>query len=202
MLWWSRACTFLRVFFLRQKVEEELDAELQACLAILVDRHRERGLPPEEALRAARLEFGGIEHVKEQVREVRVGTTLESMLQDLRYSWRALEKSPSFTAVAILTLALGIGVNTAIFSVVYAVLLRPLPYDHPQQLALIWSKFKKQAALRAPASGPLLNEIRHRNRLLQDVAGIWVGNGTFTGDANPQQVKVGFVTSNFPTVLR
>src|ERR1700733_11794375 len=111
---------------------------------------------------------------------------MQTFLQDLRYSLRMLRKSPGFTFIAVLTLALGIGVNTAIFSVVYAVLLRPLPYQHPEQLGLIWSKYQKLAVPRGPASGPLLREIQQRSRLLQDVAAIWTGNGTFTGDANPE----------------
>jgi putative ABC transport system permease protein len=126
--------------------------------------------------------------------------TIESSLQDARYAWRALRKSPAFTAIAVLTLALGIGVNTAIFSVVYAVLLRPLPYNQPEQLAFIWSSFKS-ATSRAPTSGPALYEIQHRSRLAQDIAAIWVGSGTFTGDVNPEQVKVAFVTTNFLQML-
>jgi putative ABC transport system permease protein len=200
MLWWSRATNRIRFLFRKQQVEAELDAEIEAYRGMLVDRHLERGLSIEEAQREARLEFEGMEQVKEQVREVRLGTVIESVFQDIRFAWRALGKSPGFTAVAVLTLALGIGVNTAIFSVVYAVLLRPLPYDRPGQLAFIWSSFKS-ASSRAPTSGPGLFEIRHRSRLLQDTSAIWVGNGTFTGDMNPEQVKVAFVTPNFLQLL-
>ncbi len=166
-----------------------------------MDRQLERGLTLEQAQRAARIEFEGLEQTKEKVREVRVGATIESVLRDVRYAWRALRKSPGFTVVAVLTLALGIGVNTAIFSVVYAVLLRPLPYDKPEQLGLIWSDFQQSGALHAPTSGVILGELQHRSRLLQDVAGIWVGSGTFTGEANPEQVKVGYVTANFLQLL-
>jgi predicted permease len=191
----------MQVLFRRRRVEADLSAELEAFESMLVDRHLQQGLSPDEARRQARLDLEGMEQVKDQVRDVRLGTTLESIIQDLRFASRTLFRSPGFTAVAILTLALGIGVNTAIFSVVYAVLLRPLPYQHPQQLALIWSKLEKTALLRAPASGPIWSEIVHRNNLLSDVAGIWIGNGTFTGNANPEQVKLAFVTPNFPALL-
>jgi len=195
-----RAKSFFRLLFRKKKLEAELDREMQSYLAMLVDRHLSRGLSMADAQRAAQIEFEGVEQVKEQVREIRVGANLDSSIQDIRYACRALRKSPAFTAVAILTLALGIGVNTAIFSVVYAVLLRPLPYDHPEQLALIWSGFKS-ATSRAPTSGPALREILHRNTTFQGVAGIWVGNGTFISDVNPEQVKVAFVTPPFLHLL-
>jgi len=201
MLLSRRARNFFSLLLRKQKMEDDLEAELRSYLAMLTDRHLERGLPLEQAQRAAQIELEGLEQVKEQVRDVRVGATFESWLQDIRYAVRSLGKSPGFTAVAVLTLALGLGVNTAIFSVFYGVLLRPLPYDRPEQLALIWSGFEKSAASRAPMSGPLLGELRHRLRLFQDVAGIWVGNGTFTGEATPEQVKVAFVTANFPALL-
>jgi putative ABC transport system permease protein len=191
----------MQVLFRRRRVEEDLSAELEAFESMLVDRYLKQDLSLEEARRKARLELEGSEQIKEQVRDVRMATTLQSLSQDIRFAARTLFRSPGFTAVAILTLALGIGVNTAIFSVVYAILLRPLPYDHPKQLALIWSKLEKTALSRAPASGPIWSEIVHRNNLLSDVAGIWIGNGTFTGDANPEQVKLAFVTPNFPGLL-
>jgi len=195
------ARNFFRNLFRKKQLEQELDAELQSFEAMLASRFAREGLTPEDARRAARLEVESMDQVKEQVRDVRVGASLNTVFEDLRYAWRALRKNPGFTVIAVLTLALGIGANTAIFSVVYAVLLRPLPYHQPEQLALIWSNYHKLAVPKGPASGPLLREIQQRNRLLQDVAGIWTGNGTFTGDANPEQVKVAFVTPNLPALL-
>jgi predicted permease len=201
VLWTRRAASLLETLFRRREVEEDLDAELRSCFDLLVDRHLARGLTIEEAQRTARCEFGGLEQVKDRVREVRLGTAVESMPRDLLYACRALRKSPGFTVITALTLALGIGVNAAIFSVVHAVLMRPLPYDRPERLALIWSTLEKTGAARAPISGPALGEIRRRSRLLEDVAGIWVGAGTFTGDADPEQVKVAFVTPSFLQLL-
>jgi putative ABC transport system permease protein len=197
----KRAASLFQSLFRRKQLEDDLDAELRAYFHLLADRHRERGLSLAEAQRAAQLEFEGFEQVKEQVREVRIGTGVAATFQDARYAWRALRNSPGFVAIAVLTLALGIGVNAAVFSVVYAVLLRPLPYDRPEQLALIWSTFEKTGASRAPTSGPALRDIRQRSRLLQDAAGLWATTGTFTGDANPEQVKVAQVTPNFLQLL-
>ena len=184
--------------FPKRRVREERDAEIEACRAMLVDRYMAQGVSRQEALRTARLELE--EPLTEQTRRPSMRTTIESCLQDARYACRALRKSPGFTAIAVLTLALGIGVNTAIFSVVYAILLRPLPYNQPEQLAFIWSSFKS-ASSRAPTSGPAFYEIQHRSRLAKDIAAIWVGSGTFTGEVNPEQVKVAFVTSNFLQML-
>src|SRR5262249_52809542 len=153
-----------------------------------VDRLVARGMSPEEARRAARMDFEGLEQVKESVRDSLIGSTLRAFLQDARYAWRGLRSHPSFTAVALITLALGIGVNTAIFSVFYGVLLRPLPYDRPEQLALIWASIRSAGHARAPVSGAILGEVERRNRSLSGVAGIWTITRTFTGD-DPEQVK-------------
>lgn len=103
--------------------------------------------------------------------------------------------------MAILTLALGIGVTAAIFSVLWAVLLRPLPYEKSKQLTLIWSEFHTTGALRAPMSGVMLGEIQRRSRSFQEIGGIWAGRGTFVSRGNPEQIKIGFITTNFLHVL-
>src|SRR5205807_2349604 len=121
---------------------------LDSSLEMMVTRLIQQGVSAEEARRRARLELEGAESVKERVRDQMTGAALDTWFQDVRYAWRGFWTRPTFTAIAVLTLALGIGVNTAIFSVVYAVLLKPLPYDRPEQLAMIWSDLETIAAFR------------------------------------------------------
>jgi len=137
----SRLASLRRNLFTRPRVEHDLDSELHACMDLLAGEKRATGMAPAEAERAARIELGGLEQVKEQVREVRTGRMLEQFLQDLRYGIRTLRKNPAFTLVAVLALALGIGANTAMFSVAYGILWRPLPYANANRVAVVFMRY-------------------------------------------------------------
>ena len=137
----SRLASLRRNLISRPRVERDLDEELRAYLDQLTDEKRRGGLDPAEARRAARIELGGMEQVKEEVRQVRTGQLMEGLIQDLRYGLRTLRKSPGFTVAALMALALGIGANTAMFSIAYGMLFRPLPYADAERVAVVYLRY-------------------------------------------------------------
>ncbi|HEY6352310.1 MAG TPA: ABC transporter permease [Candidatus Angelobacter sp.] len=201
MKWANKFASFFSNLFRQRHLDRELDSDVDGYLDLLVEEKLNAGFSPAEARRQALLEMGGPTQVKERTRQARSGSLLLSFLQDLRYARRMLLKKPSFTVFALLSLAVGIGVNTAIFSLVNVVLLEPLPYEHPRQLAIVYSVFPGAGVSRAPASGPELDELRKRSLLFQEFGATWVGSGALTGEGEPEQIKIGQVTANFFSVL-
>jgi len=196
---WRVALNRIRGLFTKRSHERELDAELRAHLELLTEENIRRGMNPKDAAHAARREFGGLEQTKELYREQRSVQIIDSLLQDLRFALRGLRNRPGFTFVAVLTLALGIGANTAIFTVVHSVLLQQLPFPKAGRLAIVWSILGNEG--RAPASGPELAAIREQSHLFEDLGGIWAQSGALTGEGEPEQVKVGMMTANFFGIL-
>jgi len=135
---WPRVLSLWRNVFRGEQVDRDLDEELRAHLDLLIEEKAGSGMSPAEARRAALLEFGGVEQTKEQVRASRTGFLLETMWQDLRYGARMLARSPGFTATAVVSLALGIGATTAVFSIFDTIFLRPLPYPEPDRLVAVY----------------------------------------------------------------
>jgi predicted permease len=167
----------------KEQVEREMDEELRGYLDAAVSEKMRRGMSREVAMRAARIEMGGTESVKEQIRAAGWETRIESFLQDVRYGLRMLRKNPSFTSVAVLALALGIGANTALFSVVNAVLLRQLPFAHADRT--VWITAVRPERSDAPFSIPDFLDYRDHTDSLDSLSAVgnWSANVTGRGDA-------------------
>jgi predicted permease len=183
-------------------VERDLDEELRATEELLVHEKSSTGLTPRAARRAAAVEIGGLLQVKERVRDARTGAGLDVALQDVRYAVRGLRRTPGFSLVAILTLALGIGATAAIVSTVRAVLLRPLPYDNPESLVMVWEEMKWSGVPQMTPAPANYFDWLERNQVFDDMAataGAPVTN--LTGDGVPEQIMGRRVTANFFGVL-
>ena len=184
-------------FLNREDKDRDLADEIQSHLAHEVDANVARGLPKAEAQRQARLKFGNPLAVREREWRYRSLPVLESLWRDLRYALRSLRKTPGFTIVALLVIALGIGVNTAVFSVVNTVLLQPLPYPDPQSMVKL-VLFTPQRTL-GLASVPEFNLWHNQTGVLREVAGYDTGGSgmNLTGDDHPLQVQAIHVTHDY-----
>jgi len=190
----------LRSLFLRNRVDQELNEELEYHLQRKTEENLGAGMTAEEARRAARLEFGGAERRKEECRDTRRVNLLHDTMQDLRYAARAFLRNPGFALIAILTLALGIGANTAIFSVVHSTLLEPLPFHHPEQLV----ELRQTEA--APGDYPLTGEDyldwRAQNSTFTDMSlYAWPSGTNARGPDAPEAVSVISTQANFFPLL-
>jgi putative ABC transport system permease protein len=191
----------LRALFRRGTMEAEMDEELRSHFENHVEKLVASGLSREEALRRARIEFGGYEQLKEDCRDVRGVNLIETVHQDVGYALRMLRGSPGFTAVAILTLALGIGANTAIFSVIDSVLLRPLPYQNPAGIVMVWENNSQHPNPHNTVSPPDFLDWQSRNSVFAEMSALFDQRAILTGNGVPEEVIVQDVSANFFSVL-
>jgi putative ABC transport system permease protein len=205
-----RVSSFFRNLVHKQRVERDLDEEVRAYVDQLTEEKIQSGLSPQEARRTALIELGGVEQVKEQVREVRIGAFLETLVKDARLAFRMLRKEPSFTAVAVLTLALGIGANTAIFSVVSSVLIHPLPYNEPYSdpgrlvwITEFWPQLSYIMGDNTPVMIPDYLHWREQSHMFEGIAACGGGRGAVNLGSKGERERVDAtrVTRNFFPML-
>ncbi len=175
-----RALSRVRAFFRKPPLDADLEAEIAAHLEMAIEENLQRGLTPLEARRQALVRFGGIDLAKDQQREARGLMKLDILLQDFKYTVRTLSRDRGFTIVAVLILALGIGANIAVFSVVNTLLLRPLPFPNSQQLVRIVEKDPKAGESSKTYTADATQDFQQQNRSFQSVSGYFA----FTGPNN------------------
>ena len=194
----------MRLFglFDRGRREQEFAEELESHLALHIEDNLRAGMSPEEARRQAQIKLGGVAWTQQLHREQRGLPMLETLLQDLRFGVRMLRKNPGFSLIAILTLALGIGANTAIFSVVNAVLLRPLPFKESERLVMAWNRGDAAAGGdRTPLAVAELLDWRTQSRVFASVGAFQDRFFNYIGGEVPERVRGAVVTANFFATL-
>jgi putative ABC transport system permease protein len=190
----------LRALFRKEDLNQELSDELAFHLEKQIEQNIAAGMSANESRCAALKSFGGVEQVKEECRDAWGVRFIDTLLQDIRFGLRMLAKNPGFTAVAVLTLALGIGATTAIFTVVNGVLLRPLPYPHPEELVYVQEILEKFGV--TPVAGNReFAAWRNQSRTLSPVAAYTNSWFNLTGGGEPERVTGGLSTSSFFTLL-
>jgi predicted permease len=198
----TRVMNGFRALFRKSRVEDELDAELRAFLETAVDQKMRAGMSREEATRAARMEFGSFEAVKDGVRDVGWESVVETFWQDLRYAGRMLRKSPGFTTAAVLTLALGIGATTAIFSFVNGVVLRPLPFKESARLVQVQPDPRESGLFQIRTVTPAdFLEWQLQNHVFDEMAGFSGATFSLTGAGEPERLQAATVTTRFLDTL-
>jgi len=191
----------IRALFRRDAVEAELDDELRFHIDRLAELYVTQGMRPEEARRRAILQFGGIDPVKEDCRESRGVNFVETLLQDLRYALRVLRRSPGFTLVAVASLALGIGANTAIFSMMDSALLKTLPVRDPGRLAQVVSVFDDGRGWYSNVSSRIYEELRRNPHSFSDVFAFTISEQTMRAEGSAERVRVEEVSGNYYAAL-
>ena len=201
MSWATVVAARLRGLFEHKRLERELDEEVRFHLEMQVDDNLKAGMNPAEARYAAVRSFGSVEPMKETYRERRAFAPVETTVQDLRYAGRTLRKSPGFTLTAVAVLALAIGANTAMFSVVNTVLLRPLPYQSPEQLAMLWTEDPTQNLREGRSALWDVEQWRSQNQSFADLATVDTVATILTGADGTEQLVGASISPNLLPLL-
>ena len=193
--------TRLRGMLRRERLDHDLDEELRSHIEMRAADNLAAGMSPANARYEAQKRFGNTALLKEDTRNADIVGWMDVAARDFRYALRMLQRSPGFTAVAVLTLALGIGANTAIFSVINSVLLRPLPYHDPGSLVMVWETNSQHPKPHNTVSPPNFLDWQSRNKSFSDIAYIADVRNNLTGNGDPEEVVVQAVSANFFSVL-
>ncbi|MEO8663388.1 MAG: ABC transporter permease, partial [Bryobacteraceae bacterium] len=198
---WSRLISTWRNLTERARVERELDDELRAYVELLTAEKVRHGVPPERAKREALMEAGGMEQVKEEVRDASAGRLLNELGQDVRHSLRSLGRNAASSTLAIATLMLGIGAATVIFSVFYTVLLRPLPFANLDRLVEIHESRLDRNIDHSSVSMANFWDLRAQRRTFDEIAAYTGGDANMTGNGAPEHVTLGVISAGWWRVL-
>jgi hypothetical protein len=189
----------LKAILGRRRMEDELDEELQTHLEMQTRKHLAAGFSVEEAKAEARRDFGAVELSKENCRDARRVNVIDNLFQDLRYAFRGVRREPVLTVVALFTLAICIGANATVFSIVNSVMLRPLPYPAPERLYWLGERMGMNQA--ETAIGADYYSLREENRMFEDVAAYSPHTFNLTGVERPEQLDAAQVSPSFFKVL-
>jgi putative ABC transport system permease protein len=192
----------LQTLFRKKQVEREMDEELRGYVDAAVQEKMRAGMSQEKALRAARVEMGSMDAVKEEIRSVGWESALGSFWRDIRYGLRQLGCNPGFVAIAVLTLALGSGANTAVFSVINAALLKPLPYPQPKRLVLVWESAPFFGLHDSPVAPANYADWKARSRSFEEMGALEDRSYSLTGDGPPEVVEGSLTTASVWRALR
>ena len=198
---WASLRIFASTLFRRGRAEREMEEELRAHIERRAEDLERNGMARDEARRRARIEFGGGEKYKEEIREAMGTQFLHTLIQDVRFGLRVLRKSPGFTLVAVLTLALGIGATTAIFSVVYGIVFRPLPYGNPERLVAIGTQYSNQPDNEQPSSLPDVKDWQAQNTVFERIAAYGYNRYDLSEEQGGESVRAAMVMPEFFPML-
>jgi putative ABC transport system permease protein len=197
----SKSGSLIRNTMHKQRIDRDLSEEVGSYVELLTEKNMKQGMNEEEARRAALVEVGGVEQVKEEVRSNRAGFAIETFLQDVRYGLRSLRKKPGFTLTAVIALALGIGANTAIFSVINGVLLRSLTYRDADNIVMVWERSFQMNRSQNSVSPANFLDWQKRSVSFQQIAATWDTRVNLTSAGEPEELLVQRVSADFFQVL-